>query len=583
MSAIRLETRNGKDVERSMAEINATNAVLVSRDRRWTAIISIASIAVLSPGVFWGLPGGVNIVGADRVLDGDIPYRDFWTMYAPGQFYLTAGLFWLFGRHLLVQGIAAVVLRGLAAGMLFRLVRRLEVSRPAAAVVSTVFVSSLWSTAPQIDSYVPILPLLLIAIERVVAFLRQRDGRSLMIAGALLGVAAWFKHDVAAYVAIAVVASLLVMHLTTRGTDSRSGFSGSLAIPCVIGAAIAVALPVVGLIAWYAGADVWQNLFVFPAGDFRGVRAEAYPSLVPNLTPLTSWLQNVRNVYKLRDALEYLSGWILCSAPQLVFLISMAVVFVRRRSLKRDTFATVVLFLAMLVLFWSAAHVQRNTHLYSMALVSLCLGAMAWQASSDLLARRRVVRIGLMAGLGVYAIGLLIPPAMQLSLAMRDASGSRSLEFPGVSGIRVSREEYEAYHPIVSFIRRNVAEDERIYVGLERHDATVIGNMRFYYLSQRRNCCRHDELHPGITDRIDVQRDIIDAIQEHRVRCIVLWKFGWEESVLDAIKARNAAAVEGAGSDLLDRFIDANFEPVAQYGEYKILWRKGMPYRAGES
>lgn len=554
-----------------------------SRDHCWTAIISLASFVVLAPGLFWRLPFGINIVGADRILNGEIPYRDFWTMYVPGQFYLTAGLFWLFGRHVLVQGIAAVVLHGLAAGMLFRLVRRLDASRPAAAVVSAVFALSQWSTAPQIDSYVPILPLLLIAMERVIAYFRERNRRSLMIAGFLLGLAAWFKHDVAGYAAIAVVASLLAMWLITRGSDSRSGSFGPVAILCVIGAALAVALPVAGLIAWYAGPDAWQNLFVFPAGDFRGVRAEAYPPIVPNFSMFHSWAVDSHNLNKLRNAAGYLGNWILCSVPQIVFPVALGLILARRRSLDRGTLPTVALFLVFLALSWMAAHVQQNEHLYSMAIASLCLGAMAWRGSQGMRTTRRVVRIGLIAGLGVYTIGLLIPPAVQFSLAVRNMSGTRSLEFPGVSGIRVSREEYDVYYPIVSFIRQNVAENERIYVGLERHDATVIGNMRFYYLSQRRNCCRHDELHPGVTDRIDVQREIIDSIQEHRVRCIVLWKFGWKKSVLDAIKARNAAAVDGAGSDLLDRFIEANFEPVAQYGEYKLLWRKGLPYRAGES
>ncbi len=560
-----------------MTEIEPTSDTLCSRDRRWTAIIWLASIAVLSPGLFWGLPFGTGIVGADRILDGDVPYRDFWTMYAPGQFYLTAGLFRLFGRELLVQGVAAVILLGLAAGILFRLVRRLEAPRPVAALISAVFVASLWSTAPQISSYAVTLPLLLIAMERVVAYFEHQDRWSLMIAGALLGFAAWFKHDVAAYVAAAVVIALVAMRPAARGRDCRSDFSATGAILCVIGAALAVALPVAGLIAWYAGPDAWQNLFVFPATDFRAVRTEAYAPLVPNFTVFQSWAVDAHNVYKLRDAVLHFGNWILCNVPQIVFLAGLGVVLVRRRSLNRGTLATVVLFLTLLVLFWSAAHVQQNTHLYSMAIASLCLGAMAWRGSRDLTTRRRIVRIGLIVGLSGYTIGLMIPPAMQLAQVARNWSGSRWLEFPGVRGIRVSSEDYDVYRPIVDFIRRNVGEDERIYVGLARHDATVIGNMRFYYLSQRRNCCRYDELHPGVTDRIDVQREIIDAIQEHQVRCIVLWKFGWDESVLDGVRARNAAAVEGAGSDLLDRFIDSNFETIARYGEYKLMWRKGSP------
>jgi len=46
---------------------------------------------------------GLVLVGADRVLRGEMPYRDFWTLYGPGSYYLLAGLFKLFGEFALVE------------------------------------------------------------------------------------------------------------------------------------------------------------------------------------------------------------------------------------------------------------------------------------------------------------------------------------------------------------------------------------------------------------------------------------------------------------------------------------------------
>ena len=45
---------------------------------------------------------GIILAGADRILQGHIPYRDYWSMYAPGQFYTLAFLFRLFGSSVLV-------------------------------------------------------------------------------------------------------------------------------------------------------------------------------------------------------------------------------------------------------------------------------------------------------------------------------------------------------------------------------------------------------------------------------------------------------------------------------------------------
>src|SRR5215813_3965965 len=45
---------------------------------------------------------GIVLQGAHRILDGQLPYRDFFTFYTPGSFYLTAALFKVFGDSILV-------------------------------------------------------------------------------------------------------------------------------------------------------------------------------------------------------------------------------------------------------------------------------------------------------------------------------------------------------------------------------------------------------------------------------------------------------------------------------------------------
>jgi hypothetical protein len=40
---------------------------------------------------------GLGLAGADRVIHGDLPYRNFWAIYCPGGYYLVGGLFLLFG------------------------------------------------------------------------------------------------------------------------------------------------------------------------------------------------------------------------------------------------------------------------------------------------------------------------------------------------------------------------------------------------------------------------------------------------------------------------------------------------------
>ncbi|MGB9853142.1 MAG: hypothetical protein ACPLPX_09820 [Candidatus Kapaibacteriota bacterium] len=52
---------------------------------------------------------GLSVYGATRVLHEDVPYRDFWTLYAPAQFCVLACLFKLFGASIIVERIWSTI------------------------------------------------------------------------------------------------------------------------------------------------------------------------------------------------------------------------------------------------------------------------------------------------------------------------------------------------------------------------------------------------------------------------------------------------------------------------------------------
>src|SRR5574341_480637 len=71
----------------------------------------------------------IPVYGAARIVDGDVPYRDFWTIYPPGQFYLLAGVFRIFGPGLLVERLVSIVLMFLTAVLLYVVSRRIVPAR----------------------------------------------------------------------------------------------------------------------------------------------------------------------------------------------------------------------------------------------------------------------------------------------------------------------------------------------------------------------------------------------------------------------------------------------------------------------
>src|SRR5205823_12843642 len=82
---------------------------------------------------------------ADRIARGELPYRDFSTVYTPGGHYLHAWIFGLLGRDLISLRLLLIVAKAGLAVLLYVLARRLV--PPAFALLPVLFVFAI-DTAP---------------------------------------------------------------------------------------------------------------------------------------------------------------------------------------------------------------------------------------------------------------------------------------------------------------------------------------------------------------------------------------------------------------------------------------------------
>src|SRR5436309_9159036 len=67
---------------------------------------------------------GIVLEGAQRILRGQVLYRDFFSFYTPGSYYWTALLFKIFGNSILVPRAALVVYGGVFSALTYLLARR---------------------------------------------------------------------------------------------------------------------------------------------------------------------------------------------------------------------------------------------------------------------------------------------------------------------------------------------------------------------------------------------------------------------------------------------------------------------------
>jgi hypothetical protein len=283
---------------------------------------------------------------------------------------------------------------------------------------------------------------------------------------------------------------------------------------------------------------------------------------------------HVRNALR---AVDSLSAWIVLYAPVVTFAAGLGALVWRSWRLVAGRLGSLTLLRACMPLFWAAAHVQQNTHPYSLAI----LGGGAWVLIVPAFAGRRGhasrVRWLLRLGVPVYAAGLLSTAAVDAAAVYYQWQGSRLLDLPGFRGIRVPARAYEALHPVGVFFRTHTAPDEPIYTGLVRHDAIVINNALLYAVAGRPACCGYTELHPGVADRAPVQQQLVQRLEESGVRAILLWRFGWADEVMAARKQHTMAGVPDAGSTILDRYIQDHFATLETHGEYHVLWRRDAP------
>src|SRR5579862_8928781 len=95
---------------------------------RWIVLllflVSCLYLALFRDYTVFNADEGVILQGAERILAGQVPYRDFFSFYTPGSFYWMALLFRVFGNSMLVARAALVMYGGVFAVLTYLLARR---------------------------------------------------------------------------------------------------------------------------------------------------------------------------------------------------------------------------------------------------------------------------------------------------------------------------------------------------------------------------------------------------------------------------------------------------------------------------
>lgn len=556
-----------------------TSRLLVSCVMLAASLCVIVPCSYREPNVY---DEGIQLYGAVRIMAGELPYRDLWTIYPPGALYLLAGLFKLFGVQLIVERHAWVLLKAIIALLVFAIARRLTRSLWA---VLCWGVTVIWLTRLPLFG-TAMSPALVCCFGAVLATLLFLDDARraawawpVAAAGVLTGVCTLFRQDIGAYTFLAIAATLVVARVwPARATPDASAerarasaaTAGRHALHPLLLFVAATALPLVpaalALLAWIPASRLVEHLVTFPFviyPETRSLSLPAWPAspvgvLSGDVTAFTYLKDNVRS-WQL-----YLSAGVLLAAWSWTLF---AIVRGRRTAGPWPARATFLVSSAGLLMLNYARIRSDIYHLYPAFIFALIVGAGLMSGTSRWRARWPRVALTSLALAGMAGV-LLLTWRTEQKIWQRQSPFETALA-AGMSTPHASH----AYERLIAYVQQVVPPDEPIFVGNRRHDEIGSSDALIYFLSARRSATRYHDLHPGVVTTDRVQREIIADLERQHVTCVVLR----DEEAMGTLGPDRTSW----GATTLDRYIASNFVAGPSFEEYQVWERPSIVRQAG--
>jgi hypothetical protein len=509
---------------------------------------------------------GLALYNAERVLEGAVPYRDFWTPYAPGQFYTLAILFKWLGPSALVERLWDALTRLVLAVVIFLVAR--AVTSPKAAMFPALL-ALLWLASGGFHGY-PVLPALLCALVSVIGIISYAQlsrPRWLWVAGVAAGLATFYRHDVGLYF---VVPEVLILGAATFAMGRESQRPGawwwrivSSEVVYLIGLLLILGPVLVYLLAVVPTGELWSNLVAFPAKSLHRVRALPLPS------PLAPIQVLVGGNYSAASAVKFVvTTWLPFYLPLAIFALAIAQVIGlpslrARRSNSSARWGTALLTAAGILLLCQGFNRADWIHLFPASLIALILLASILDAVLPIMGRGQAVALVLITGCVLLLPYVALPVRTWFVFSHSPLPCRTSRIIPRAGGLCIDPDEQRA----VCFIQSHTSKHERIFVGNARHDQIFTNDILFYFLADRGSATKYHELHPGLATTLPVQAQIVDDLIRNHVRYVVLW------SGVGSTREEPNESGRSSGVNLLDRFLRTHYRRVETYGLYAVLFK----------
>jgi hypothetical protein len=513
---------------------------------------------------------GLVLTAAMRVAAGQIPHRDFYANYGPAQFYLLAGLFRMFGESLLIERLFDSFIKAMLVAALYAIV--LSYCRKSIAAVTSV-VALLWLCYLNNLSGTPVIPVSLLNLVGLTLilpiFLRGVSTRRMLSAGAVAGVAALFRYDTGIAL-LGIQACVVAIASYFKGTPRALQNFASSFWPCLLGFAAVTSPFALYYLSVAPLHPLVYDIVLYPSQYYHHGRNLPFPGIsrraLENLEvylPLAaiglSLYVGVTSALRARGA--HTAGSHRSAEEQRVFgfLVTFALLALAMylkgfvRITVDQMFLTIAPTLLLIaVLFQHRLPLPRLLRASILGLVGLSVLAVTW-------ATIHKVKELYLTHLSIPEA--LVMPAGKMSPERQEWCKTKN---PLTWGICFLPDDDRIH--VIEFIDSHTAPDERLYLGLDKHERIFANDNITYFAAQRLPATMWSHFDPGLQNSRGTQTEMIHELDVNAPPYIVL------DSEFDTMHEPNDSS-RSSGVTLLDDYIRNDYRPIQTFGRMSI-WQR---------
>lgn len=510
---------------------------------------------------------GIVLTGASLILDGKLPYRDFWTMYGPGSFYVTSFLFFIFEENEFFVRIIGMISKSFIVASIYIIIDRF--TDKLLATIGALILLGILIGLRQ-DAF-PVFPAIAFSLAAMEFFERgiYKNPWNLVASGLCSGLTAFFRHDFGFYMALTVAATIFAAYyFKLKLTNDRKYFIivRRIIIYYGFGLALIVAPAVLFFLHNVPLSDLYENLIFIPSHIYPETRRLPWPGF----NEVKVLFENIENITKF-------SVYI----PLFVFVFALAIIFrglqAKSESKEKDiidsnftqpsVFFLLLLFASLFFMLKGAVRVSPVHMIQSIVFSFPVLFVITSNSKLISVTGNWLVKI-----FSIFAFGILaclsgfgfvaIKDGVKGLLTPNDNFTLRCIN-PVLPTIRCAKIDLD-YMNTAKFVRENTAPEDLIYVGVGRHDKIFINAVAFYFLSERRPATKWYELHPGVQTQARIQVEMISEMKRHPPQMIIL------DERWDTIDEPNASRLS-SGARLLDNYLESSYKDEVRFGTIRVL------------